>query len=104
MGYRGHKPQKGETVLALSDTHGYGLAPLTGAPGNEVAMGLLPQGLKDLKRVAREGGVELHGAGRNLEAGFARKANRKAVFKAGLKPNLKLDFGHIWIAEGRGSL
>jgi transposase len=39
--------------------------------------------------VAREVGVALHGAGLHREAGFARKATRKAVFTAGLKPHSK---------------
>jgi hypothetical protein len=52
-------------------------------------MGLVPQGLRELNRVAREVGVELHGAVLKLDAGFASKANRTAVFKAGLKPNIK---------------
>ena len=40
-------------MLALIDNHGHVLSPLTVAPVNEVDMGLLPQGLKDLKRFCR---------------------------------------------------
>jgi hypothetical protein len=76
-------------VLAVIDNHGHVLSPLTVAPVNEVDMVLLPQGLKDLKRVAREVGLDLSGAVLNLDAGFDSKANRKAVFNAGLKPNIK---------------
>jgi transposase len=76
-------------VLAVIDNHGHVLSPLTVAPVNEGDMVLLPQGLKDLKRVAREVGLELSGAVLNLDAGFDSKANRKAVFNAGLKPNIK---------------
>jgi len=76
-------------VLAIIDNHGYVLSPLTVAPVNEVDMVLLPQGLKDLKRVAREVGIDLHGAVLNLDAGFDSKANRKCVFNARLKPNIK---------------
>ena len=76
-------------MLAIIDNHGQVLSPLTVAPVNEVDMVLLPQGLKDLKRVAREVGLELRGAVLNLDAGFDSKANRKAVFNAGLKPNIK---------------
>jgi transposase len=76
-------------VLARIDNHGPVLSPFTVAPVNAVDMGLLPQGLKDLKRVAREVGLDRHGAMLNLDAGFDRKANRKAVFNAGLKPNSK---------------
>jgi transposase len=76
-------------MLALIDKQGHVLSPLTVAPVNEVDMGLLPQGLRDLKRVAREVGLEVSGAVLNLDAGFDSKANRKAVFNAGLKPNSK---------------
>ncbi len=48
-----------------------------------------PQGRKELNRVARAGGVALHGARLQLAAGFARKATRQAVFTAGLKPHSK---------------
>jgi len=76
-------------VIALVDTHGYVLSPLTVAPVNEVDMGLRPAGLKALKGVARAVGLELAGAVLNLEAGFDSEANRKGVFNAGLKPNIK---------------
>jgi len=76
-------------VLALIDHQGYVLSPLTVAPVNETDMVLLPHGLKALKRVAREVGLELRGAVLNLDAGFDSKANRKTIFNAGLKPNIK---------------
>jgi transposase len=76
-------------VIALVDNHGYILSPLTVAPGNEVDLGLLPDGLKDLKRVARAVGLDVTGAVLNLDAGFDSKANRKCIFNAGLTPNIK---------------
>jgi Transposase DDE domain len=76
-------------VIALVDNHGYILSPLTVAPVNEVDLGLLPDGLKDLKRVARAVGLDVTGAVLNLDAGFDSKANRKCIFNAGLTPNLK---------------
>jgi hypothetical protein len=76
-------------VLALVDNHGYLLSPLTIAPVNEVDMVLLPQGLKDLKRVARAAGLTLPGAVLNLDAGFDSKTNRKGIFNAGLRPHIK---------------
>jgi hypothetical protein len=76
-------------VIALVDNHGYVLSPLTIAPVNEVDMVLLPQGLKDLKRVARAAGLPLPGAVLNLDAGFDSKTNRKGIFNAGLRPNIK---------------
>lgn len=76
-------------MIALVDKHGYVLSPLTIAPVNEVDLMLLPAGLKDLKGVAREAGLDLTGAVLNLDAGFDSKANRKCVFNAGLIPNIK---------------
>ena len=76
-------------MIALVDNHGYVLSPLPMAPVNEVDLVLLPQGLKDLKRVARAAGLTLPGAVLNLEAGFDSKTNRKCLFNAGLRPNIK---------------
>ena len=59
------------------------------APVNEADMVLLPEGLQALKKVAKEVGVDLHGAYLNLDGGFDSKANRKAIFNAGLIPNIK---------------
>jgi hypothetical protein len=81
-------------VIAIADNRGNVISPLTIAPVNEVDMVLLPDGLKDLKRVTREVGLDLTGAVLNLDAGFDSKANRKCVFnpevtKDGMKPNIK---------------
>jgi transposase len=73
----------------MIENHGYVLSPLTVAPVNTVDMVLLPQGLKALKRVARQVGLDLTGAVLNLDAGFDSKANRKAIFNARLTPNIK---------------
>jgi transposase len=89
IGYSGHKHQKGEKVIAVADNRGHVLSPLTIAPVNEVNIVLLPDGLKDLKRVARAVGLKLTGAVLNLDAGFDSKANRKSIFNAGMKPNIK---------------
>ena len=76
-------------MIALVDNHGYVLSPLPMAPVNEVDLVLLSQGLKDLKRVARAAGLTLPGAVLNLDAGFDSKTNRKCIFNAGLRPNIK---------------
>ncbi len=89
IGYSGHKHQKGEKVLAIIDNNGYVLAPLPVAPVNEADTLLLPEGLKTLKRVAKLTGLELEGAYLNLDGGFDSRHNRKAIFNAGLVPNIK---------------
>src|SRR6266850_6246281 len=89
IGYSGYKHQKGEKVIAIIDNNGYVLAPLPVAPVNKADMILLPEGLKGLKRVAKRTGLVLEGAYLNLDGGFDSKANRKAIFNAGLIPNIK---------------
>jgi hypothetical protein len=59
------------------------------APVNETDMALLPEGLQALKKVAKEVGLDLRGAYLNLDGGFDSKANRKAIFNAGMIPNIK---------------
>jgi transposase len=88
IGYSGYKHQKGEKVIAIIDNNGYVLAPLPVAPVNEADTVLLPEGLKGLKRVAKLTGVGLEGAYLNLDGGFDSKANRKAIFNAGMIPNI----------------
>ena len=85
----GYKHQKGEKVIAIIDNHGYILAPVPVAPVNETDMALFPEGLKALKQVAKEVGLDLRGAYLNLDGGFDSKANRKAIFNAGMIPNIK---------------
>ena len=89
IGYSGHKHEKGEKVIAIIDNPGYVLAPVPVAPVNETDMVLLPEGLKALKQVAKEVGVDLRGAYLNLDGGFDSRHNRKLIFNAGLIPNIK---------------
>ena len=50
---------------------------------------LFPEGLKALKKMAKEVGVDLHGAYLNLDGSFDSARNRKYIFNAGLIPNIK---------------
>ena len=49
---------------------------------------LLPDGLRALKRVAKMTGLGLEGSYFNLDGGFDSKHNRKAIFNAGMIPNV----------------
>ena len=89
IGYSGHKHQKGDKIIAIIDNNGYVLAPVPVAPVNETDMVLLPEGLKALKKVAKEVGLDLRGAYLNLDGGFDSARNRKSIFNAGLMPNIK---------------
>jgi len=59
------------------------------APVNETDMVLFPEGLKALKQVAKEVGLDLKGSYLNLDGGFDSARNRKCMFNAGLIPNIK---------------
>jgi len=52
-------------------------------------MVLFPDGLKALKNVAKQVGLDLRGAYVNLDGGFDSKRNRKLIFNAGMIPNIK---------------
>ena len=52
-------------------------------------MVLLPEGLKALKKMAKEVGLDLRGASLNLDGGFDSSYNRTCIFNAGLIPNIK---------------
>ena len=88
IGYSGYQHQKGEKVIALTDSQGYVLASVPVAPVNETDMVLFPEGLKALKQVAKEVGLDLRGTYLNLDGGFDSTRNRKCIFKAGLIPNI----------------
>jgi transposase len=89
IGYSGYTHQKGEKVIAIIDNNGYVLAPLPVAPANEADTVLLPEGLKGLKRMAKRTGLVLEGAYLNLDGGFDSTSNRKAIFNAGMIPNIQ---------------
>jgi transposase len=52
-------------------------------------MVLLPDGLKALKKVAKQVGLDLRDAHVNLDAGFDSTYNRKCIFNVGMIPNIK---------------
>jgi len=89
MGSSGDTHQKGEKVLASTDNHGYGLAPLPVAPVNEADTVLWPEGVQGLKRMAKLTGVVLEGASLNRDGGFDSTSNRQAIFNAGMIPNIQ---------------
>src|SRR5713101_9476485 len=84
IGYSGYKHQQGEKVIAIIDNHGSVLAPVPVAPVNETDMVLLPEGLKALKQMAKEVGLDLRGAYLNLDGGFDSARNRKGICNAGM--------------------
>jgi transposase len=89
IGYSGHKHQKGEKIIAIIDNNGFVLAPIPVARVNESDTVLLPDGLNELKRMARLTDLKIDGSYLNLDGGFDSRYNRKAIFNAGLIPNIK---------------
>jgi hypothetical protein len=51
-------------------------------------MVLVPEGLKALKKVANEVGIDLRGAYLNLDGGVDSAHNRTRIFHAGMIPNI----------------
>jgi hypothetical protein len=60
-GSRATSIKRGEKIIAITDNHGHVLSPLPVAPVNTTDMVLLPEGLKALKKVAKEVGLDLRG-------------------------------------------
>jgi hypothetical protein len=100
IGYSGHKHQKGEKILAIIDNNGFVLAPLPVAPVNEADTVLLPEGLNALKSIARLTGLRIGGSHLNLDGGFDSRHNRKAIFNAGLIPNIKENPRNRQVSKG----
>ena len=89
-GYSGHKHQKSNKIVTLQDNAGNVLAPMTIATVNQSDMVQLPDALTDLKTTCRQGGLNLEkGTPLNLDPGFDSRKNRKIIWNAGLKPNIK---------------
>lgn len=89
-GYSGHKHQKGNKIIALHDNAGNILAPMTIATVNQSDMVLLIDSLSDLKTTLKKCNLHIpKGTILNLDPGFDSRKNRKAVWNAKLKPNIK---------------
>ena len=74
--------------MAITDHHGSVLALVPVAPVHETDMVLFPEGLKALKEVATEAGLDRRGAYRNLDGGCDSIHHRPCIFNAGMIPNI----------------
>jgi transposase len=75
--------------MAITDNQGSVLAPVPVAPVNETDMVLFPEGLKALKHVAKEAGLDRRGASLNRDGGFDAAHKRTCIFNADMIPNSK---------------
>lgn len=89
----GHKHQKGEKILVVTDNNGFVIAPLVAAPVNQSDMVLLPNSFKCFKDIILLLGLTLAGTIFNfnfgLDSGFDSKKNRSLVYLLNMKPNIK---------------
>ena len=88
IGYSGHKHQKGEKVLAITDSNGFVISPFTIASVNKNDCILLPDSLSHLSRITRDVGISIKGSILNLDGIFDSKKNRKDIFNRGMVPNI----------------
>ena len=70
------------------DNAGNVLAPMEVVAVNVNDIVLLPGTLRKFKRIVKEARLDVKGKIFNLDTGFDCKTNRKAVWNAGLKPNI----------------
>ena len=70
------------------DNAGNILSPMEVSAVNANDIVLLPGALRKFKQIAKEVELNVKGKILNLDTGFDSKTNRKAVWNAGLKPNI----------------
>ena len=80
---------KGDKVVALCDRSCNVIAPMIFAPGNRNESPLLQEAIEPLKAIARAVGFKLNGSTLSLDSAFDSRENRKKIFNAGMKPNIK---------------
>jgi len=80
---------KGDKVIAICDRNCNVISPMIFAPGNKNESPLIREAMKPLKESAKEVGFNLEGSIMSLDGGFDCRENRKKIFNAGMKPNIK---------------
>ena len=88
LGFSGHKHMKGDKVVAFCDRNCNVIAPFVPAPGNRNESPLLREALPQLAQTARAIGLDLRGTIVSLDGVYDCRANRKAIFNRGMKPNI----------------
>lgn len=89
VNYSGHKHFKGQKVVAFVDRNCNVISPFTSAPGNRHESKLFNHAFDSLKRVMKDIGLGLKGITASLDSAYDSKSNRKRIFNAGMKPNIK---------------
>ncbi|MCG9126558.1 transposase [Candidatus Poribacteria bacterium] len=86
IGYSGHKHQKGEKEVAITDNNGYPICPITIKAVNKHDCTILPQALTELIPITPRIGLDLNGSVLTLDSGFDTKANHEIIKEQGLLP------------------
>ncbi len=80
---------KGDKVVAIYDRNCNVIAPMVFAPGNKNESPLIREAMGPLKRIAKAVGFNLKGSTMSLDGVFDCRPNRRKIFNAGMKPNIK---------------
>ncbi|RKU29154.1 hypothetical protein C6497_07140 [Candidatus Poribacteria bacterium] len=86
IGYSGHKQQKGEKELTITDNKGFIIAPISVRPVNEHDTTILPEALTQLICFSNRIDLDLDGSALTLDSGFDSKVNKKSIKEQGLIP------------------
>ena len=78
----------GDKVVAFCDRNCNVIAPFVPAPGNRNESLLLREALPQLTQTVRAIGLDLRGTIVSPEDVYDCRANRKAIFNRGMKPNI----------------
>jgi len=89
LGRNGHKHHKGDKVVAFCDRHCNVIAPFVAAPGNRNESPLFIKGFRHVKDVAKSVGVDFSRTIVSLDGSYDGARNRKAIFNAGMIPNIR---------------
>ena len=86
IGYSGHKHQKGEKELTITDNKGFIVGPITLKPVNCHDTTILPEALAEFISFSSRIGMELESSALTLDSGFDSKVNHKIIKEQGLIP------------------
>ena len=86
LGYSGHKHQKGEKEITITDNKGFIIGPIILKPVNHHDTTLLPEALTEFISFSNRIGLDLESSALTLDAGFDSKVNHEIIKEQGLTP------------------
>lgn len=88
IGRNGHKHMTGDKTVAICDRNCNVIAPFVAAPGNRNESPMLIESLRPLREIAAKIGLDVQGSVMSLDGVYDCRRNRKAIFNAGMIPNI----------------